>query len=985
MSDFPLTYTLIEVGNLLEPWAAVRTYRPWKPGLTLADAATLTTIPGPVQVTRNGVDPDQFTAHSSLLTQYIAPGDTVYLWPEIHPPLIAAIPPAVMAAIKLAVTVISIVMTVVSVIQGLMQSTPDANRAGSEQSPAYGFDGVNPSREGFPAPVYYGDTLITPVKLGEYLTTDDKSDQTYHGLFAVGQGVADGVVVAADILINDEPLASYKNYTIASTVGDNAPVSGVFPNFTEVHQYRSFARPLEAAKAGLETLLHCNGLDGAVLITDETALHTWTCQADAALSTTDPFLGSACLDCQAAGDYVSTASPVYAWDKSGTIEFRACVADLAARGFLGGEFRDKNFLDLLGFWGLAYESGQLLLQVVDSVYDYETGTRSFASVCSISAAATLSPGTWHHFCVQKDGLSVRLYLDGVSLGTATCYAVDWDAMLPTFTLGRCMRLVTGVDVVWDGLCKIDEVRVCTGTLAYTWAGFTPPAAELADAEFDTAETLTTLNACDSCYIVLGALRGLYQMSDDGSINTFEVAFDVSYRRVGDVPWTTEEVLLTDHSTQEVRRQYGLTFPARAQYEIQVERTTPANDSSRTQNETSWIGIDEILDEELLYPNMQVLELNIKADERLRGNVPLVKVVGHRTSITVPNYNGVGTQAVDAANPAWVAYDILTNDLYGAAVSPLTRIDAISHDEWLDWCDGLVATYKRARFNGVFDTEGNIQQALRYVYDVGRVSEITLGQKIAWAIEKPGAVKHHFSIGNTEPKSHSLQFMPRTERVDVVIIEYNDKDKRWKRKSVSIPSSTFTTLSVPARTQKIFLRGCNNEEQARREGILKMQMTELLDRSVSFRAGLEAVTCLPGHICSFQHAGNRLFFGGRVRSLSGTSVILDRVISLAAADFEDNARIWIRTCEDVLLSADILGPWDTGTNTFTLSSALAGVNADYPDSMDPYMLGRYTNEVYQYRILEVSPPGQDLKSEIKALEYNETVYYHSDYEAGEVAI
>ncbi|MHC1726491.1 MAG: phage tail protein [Syntrophobacteraceae bacterium] len=289
------------------------------------------------------------------------------------------------------------------------------------------------------------------------------------------------------------------------------------------------------------------------------------------------------------------------------------------------------------------------------------------------------------------------------------------------------------------------------------------------------------------------------------------------------------------------------------------------------------------------------------------------------------------------------------------------------------------------FNGVFDTEGNIQQALRYVYDVGRVSEITLGQKIAWAIEMPGVAKHHFSIGNTDPKTHSLQFLARTERVDVVIIEYNDKDKHWKRKSVSIPSSTFTTLTVPARTQKIFLRGCNNAEQARREGILKMQMTELLNRTVSFKAGLEAVTCLPGHICDFQHAGNRLFFGGRVRSIVGTAVTLDRVISLDAATFEDNARIWIRTCEDVLLSADITGPWDTGTNTFTLSSALAGVNADYPDSMDPYMLGRYADEVFEYRILDVSPPGQDLKSQIQAIEYNESVYYHPDYNSGETAI
>ncbi|MHC1726492.1 MAG: LamG-like jellyroll fold domain-containing protein [Syntrophobacteraceae bacterium] len=692
-----LHYSVVEVRNLLAPWECRPEERAWLPGITLADVAATSTIPGPIQVTRNGADLDQFTAHCSPFTDGIAPGDTIYIWPEIHPPLVGLIPPAVMAVIQTVSLVMTVVMTVVSVIQGLMANTPDANRASSEQSPSYGFDGVNPSREGYPVAVYYGETLVTPVKLGEYLSTDYDSNQTYHGLFAVGQDVADGLVVAADILINGEPLTSWKNYTIASTIGDNSPVSGVFPNFTRVHQYRSFSRPLEASEIDLAALLHFNGVDAGTTITDATALHTWTCQGDAALSTTGPFLGTACLNCPAADDYVSTASQVYAWDKSGTVELRVKVADLSARGFMGGEFRHKTSLELEGFWSISYDSGQLIFELVGIEYDYESGITSYYTICQIAADATLTPGTWHHICVQKDDAEIALYLDGVSLDTLTGQGQDWDIALPTTTLGRCLRLVGGTEVAWDGVCKIDEVRICTGAIAYEWDGFTPPAEELTESTTDTSETLTTLNPCDRCYIVLGALRGLYKMSEaTGNFLLFHVYFDVSYRRVGTVPWTTTEVHLGDNSTQEVRREYGINFPARALYEIKVLRKTPADDSSRTQNETSWIGIDEILDEELLYPNTQVLELNIKADERLRGSVPLVQVVGRRTSITVPQYDGTGTQVVDATNPAWVAYDILTNDLYGAAVSPLTRIDAISHEDWVDWCAGLVATYQRAR-------------------------------------------------------------------------------------------------------------------------------------------------------------------------------------------------------------------------------------------------------------------------------------------------
>ncbi|MHC1727961.1 MAG: LamG-like jellyroll fold domain-containing protein [Syntrophobacteraceae bacterium] len=984
-----LSYTVIEVRNPFAPQENSRESRPWFPGITLQDISRTSTISGPVWVTLNGADPTLFTPHSSLFTQHVCPGDFIYIWPRVHGPIAAIIPFVAGLAFKAAVgaslfaTIGAAVITIAGgfIINSLMSNTPDANKAGPEKSPTYGFDNANPSKEGFPAPVYYGETIVTPAKLGEYLTTEKDSSQTYHGLFAVGQGKADRLIRAEDVLINDEPLISYKNFSISSTIGDNSPPSDSFPGFMKLHQYRSFARPLDAASVHLEALLHFNGDDGATLLIDETANHTWVCQGNAALSTTDPFAGSACLDCPDTDDFVSTASPVYSWNSSATIEFRARIADLDPHGFMGGEFSSGGVA--AGWWGLVYRDGMIVFQMIGQTYDYELGAYSCYTICEMSAAVSLAANTWLHFCLQRNGPDIRLYLDGVHI--ASCSGAGGWGGVPATTIGLAKLLEAGSASAFHGRCKIDELRILTGRIVYGWDGFTPPAEELSELQFETAETLSTLNVVDSCRVVLGALRGLYWMSGSGEKNPFTVRFELAYRRVGQDSWTTSEVTLTDASLQEVRRQFSLSFPARARYEIRVKRITAANDATNTQNETTWIGIDEILNEHLLYPNFQVLELNIRADERLRGTVPAIRVVGKRTLIEVPAYNGLSVRQVDAANPAWAAYDILTNDLYGAAVKPAARIDSLSHEEWVEWCDGMVAGNKRARFNGVFDTEGNIQQALRYVYDVGRVGEITMGQKIAWAIEKPGRAKHQFTTANTQPESHALTFLPRTERVDVVIVEFTDRDKRWKRSSISIPSSGFAVLSAPARTQKIFLRGCNNREQARREGILKMQMTERLNRTVSFRAGLEAVTCLPGHIAHFQHGGNRIFFGGRVRSLSGRQIVLDRIICLDSETFEDNARIWIRTCEDVLLSADIDGPFNTGTNSFILHEALSGGNADAPDSFDPYMLGRHTNEVYACRILDVSPPGQDLKSTVQAIEYNESVYFHPDYESGQVAI
>ena len=984
-----LTYTVTEVRNLFNPHENTTRTCPWFPGISLLDISRGSTIPGPVLATRNGTAPGQITARCSPLTELVGPGDFITLWPEIHGPVAAIIPLLAGLAFKAALgasllaTIGAAVITIAGgfIINSLMSNTPDANKAGPEKSPTYGFDNANPSREGYPVPVYYGETIVTPAKLGEYLTTAKDSSQTYHGLFAVGQGKADRLVRAEDIFINEEPLTSYKDFSIFGTIGDNSPPPGAFPGFTKLHQYRSFARPLEAATVHLETLLHFNGTAGSTLIIDETARHTWLCHGDAALDTMNPFAGSACLHCPDTGDFVSTSSPVYSWNSSATIEFRAKIPDFDPHGFLGGQFTIGS--DATGWWGIVYKAGQLVFQMIVRSYDYELSGYFYSTVCEMSAAVSIEAEVWFHLCLQRKNRDIRLYLDGEHI--ASCSGAGSWPGTPETSIGSAKLFEAGSAVVYPGRCRIDELRILTGRVAYDWDGFRPPGVELSDLQFETSEILCTLNVVDSCMVVIGALRGLYFMGESGEKMPFSVKIELAYRRVGQESWTSSEVTLSDASLHEVRRQFEISFPVRAMYEIRAKRITPANDATNTQNETTWIGIDEILDEYLLYPNIQVLELNIRADERLRGAVPAVKVVGKRTLLDVPDYDKEGYRQVDAANPAWAAYDILTNDLYGAAVNPAARIDVISHEEWVEWCDGLVGGNRRARFNGVFDTEGNVQQALRYVYDVGRVGEITMGQKIAWTVEKPGSAKHQFTTSNTQPESHSLTFLPRTERVDVIVVEFTDRDKRWKRSSISIPSSGFDHLSTPARTQKIFLRGCNNREQARREGILKMQMTERISRSVSFRAGLEAVTCLPGHIAHFQHGGNRMFFGGRVRSLSGRRIVLDRVISLDSETFLGNARIWIRTCEDLLVSSDIDGPFDTGTNTFNLSKALAGVNSDAPDTLDPYMLGRHTNEVYTCRILDVSPPGQDLRSTVNAIEYNDSVYYHPDYESGQVAI
>lgn len=299
-----------------------------------------------------------------------------------------------------------------------------------------------------------------------------------------------------------------------------------------------------------------------------------------------------------------------------------------------------------------------------------------------------------------------------------------------------------------------------------------------------------------------------------------------------------------------------------------------------------------------------------------------------------------------------------------------------------WTEDIVHdAIRRAQANGTFDTVMTLQSALRRFYDVGRANQIESGIRIAWSVEKPATERRVFGNRNIVTDTQSLRYIPVVDRADVIEVKYRDASQDYAERSKAVPSSTYRTLTRPARTTTLDLRLCSSEEQAIREGRLRMNLNEMLKRSISFRAGLETINFTPGNLVRFEHDGSRTTFSGAVRSVSGAIIYLDQTITLDTATFAGNCRIWISTATDQLLQADILGPFDTETDHVTVSTALAGVNADGPPNFDPYMIGRHVLDVHLYRVLDISRPNLDpdskkLESSIEAIEYVEATYYHA---------
>lgn len=102
---------------------------------------------------------------------------------------------------------------------------------------------------------------------------------------------------------------------------------------------------------------------------------------------------------------------------------------------------------------------------------------------SITSSSTLDANRWNHVALVRSGSSIVLYLNGVSVGTAT-NSSTFDSGSSPFLVGYERQLNFGV----TGF--ISNVRVVKGTAVYTGA-FTPPTSPL------TAITNTSVLTCQS--------------------------------------------------------------------------------------------------------------------------------------------------------------------------------------------------------------------------------------------------------------------------------------------------------------------------------------------------------------------------------------------------------------------------------------------------------------------------------------------------------
>lgn len=344
-------------------------------------------------------------------------------------------------------------------------------------------------------------------------------------------------------------------------------------------------------------------------------------------------------------------------------------------------------------------------------------------------------------------------------------------------------------------------------------------------------------------------------ADDDWIEGKTVTVGIAYRN----EYYSSSVRLFGQSRNALR--YSLMTEALDEglYDIRIKRTTEQASDTDTDKVDTIVLTDvvEIESEKVGFRGTAMLAVRIRLSDQI-SSLPKVTYVNHGRLVKVWSGtfgNGAWINSVASKNPAWVAWDMLTN--YHASGQDDDRLDLGSWLRWAEFCED-----ESLEFNGIFDSNGNVWDALQIVLRVGRAQIIPTGTKYTIAIERPDVLSMIFGNGNIIEGTLNTSWLPMEDRANEVEVAYYDKDDDYQSSSVKVASDV--QWGQKQRLSSITMKGVTNAEQATKEAWLHINMNKFIRQSATFETTLDALAAIPGDVIRIQSDHPQWGFSGRTK-------------------------------------------------------------------------------------------------------------------------
>ena len=475
----------------------------------------------------------------------------------------------------------------------------------------------------------------------------------------------------------------------------------------------------------------------------------------------------------------------------------------------------------------------------------------------------------------------------------------------------------------------------------------------------TVRSYTTTTA-DAMRLTLYTPALTFQKSN-GDLVGSKVEFTIEMGYNGGNYTTVKSTSFEGKTTQRYERAFRFDIPSAwksagfTSIQLRVTRVTDDDDGAKTNNDLYWGTSTTIIDNKLTYPNSALVALEF--DAKQFSSIPTRGYEIKGVKVKIPsNYtpydhgtcsiNGIrrkdrcisqggtwtGTEVGDTlysgdwdgtfttawtSNPAWIMYDICTDDRYGLG----KWLEEAQMDKWAlyeiaKYCDAVDSSgnfvgvddgwgYKEARYtcNLYLQTREEAYKILNDIASIMRAMVYWQEGAVTPVQDAPKDPIMTFTDANVIDGQFTYEGSSRKQRHNVAHVTWNNPDDFYRQHIEYVEDSEgITNANNQIFSQEIQAVGCTSQSQARRMGKWLLYSERYETETVTFKTGMDGVSLRPGdnfYIADSFKAGIR--YGGRVSTGSTSTVIqLDNATSVTAGQ---SYRLSILNTEEACIASD----------------------------------------------------------------------------------
>jgi len=401
-------------------------------------------------------------------------------------------------------------------------------------------------------------------------------------------------------------------------------------------------------------------------------------------------------------------------------------------------------------------------------------------------------------------------------------------------------------------------------------------------------TIVDANA-DAVRLLLRVPALFYQNKSKGVMQTASLSYRIWVRPYGGA-WAlaVEKDIKNEKCTSPYQIAHRVELPLNGSpWDIRVERVTDDATVIELQNELWWEGYVVIVDGKYIYPHTAAVAMEVNGED-MGNSVPARSYHVRGIKVQVPSNYNVETRTYTGIwdgtfkrswtnNPAWIFYDLITNDRYG--LGEFIRPEIV--DKWslytiAQYCDQLVPSgYKntvtgedvmepRFTFNGVINTREEAYHVLQSVTTAWRgMAYWSLGQVFATAdipadpikiVTPANVIGGEFNYSGTALKA----------RHSVVLVKWNDPDDFYQS-TIEVVINDAMLRRYGWREKNVTFDGCTSRGLAHRYGKWILDVEQHENETVEYQASWDHAEVRPGDIVAVADpAKAQVRFAGRIR-------------------------------------------------------------------------------------------------------------------------